>query len=84
MRSLRQGAQNPVNLQPTVEVYECGCRIHYRAVDYGEYEGDLPRTLILVPEIVSCERHVSCSRVNPPQDVRLVAVFHENESYLNE
>ncbi|TMI24394.1 hypothetical protein E6H36_08610 [Candidatus Bathyarchaeota archaeon] len=83
MEFLRHGVPTPVNLQPTVEVYECGCTIHYQAVDCGEYEGDLPQTLVLVPEVNACEKH-QAHRPGPPTSVRLVAVFHEKESYLNE
>ena len=84
MDSQRRGIPYPVNLQATVEVYDCGCRIQYRAVAYGEFEGDLPETLVLVPELMSCEKHEGRLQKSSPPDARLVAVLHENESYLNE
>ncbi len=72
-----------MNLQATVEVYDCGCKVHYRAVDYGEFEGDLPLTIVQVPECIPCQKHAGSSHTNPP-NARLVTVLHENESYLNE
>ncbi len=86
MQSLKPRMQSSVNLQATIEVYECGCKIHYRVVDFDEFEGDLPQTLVLIPEYSSCQKHASRGQEhsNPPPDARLVTVLHENESYLNE
>jgi hypothetical protein len=84
MQSPLSRIQSTVTPQATVEVYDCGCKIHYSAVDYGEFEGDLPQTLVLIPEFTPCKKHAGSSYSNPPTDSRLVAVLHEKESYLNE
>lgn len=87
MQSLRPRTQSsPVSLQATVEVYGCGCKIYYRAVDCGEFEGDLPQTMVLTPEFTLCQKHAGRGQghMNPPPDARLVTVLHQNESYLNE
>ncbi len=76
--------QSSVNPQATVEVYDCGCKVQYRVVDYGEFEGDLPQTLLLTPEFTTCKKHAGSSYLSPPANSRLVTVLHEKESYLNE
>jgi hypothetical protein len=64
------------------EVYDCGCHLRYRKVDHGEFEGDLPQT-ILIPSFVPCDKHKGNSVV-PPPDARLVTVMREPENFLNE
>ncbi len=66
-----------------VEEYDCGCRVRFRKVDYGEAEEELPRKPVLVQDNVPCSKHKDVQDV-PPPDARLVMVRHEHESYLNE
>jgi len=65
-----------------VEEYDCGCKIHFRQLDYGENSDELPRRKLLVPEFLPCSKHKGAQAV--PPDARLVKVRREHESFLNE
>ncbi len=66
-----------------LEEYDCGCKIRFRRLDYGEAGNELPRKALVVPEFVSCDKHEGLQSV-PPSDSRLVKVRREYESFLNE
>jgi hypothetical protein len=65
-----------------VEEYDCGCKVRFRRLDYGEARDELPKKSVLVPEFLPCIRHVIEQSV--PPHARLVKVRHEYESFLNE
>jgi hypothetical protein len=65
-----------------VEEYDCGCKIHFRQLDYGETSDEVPRGKLLVPEFLPCSKHKGAQAV--PLDARLVRVRREHESFLNE
>jgi len=65
-----------------VEEYDCGCKVQFRKVDYGEAKDDLPRNPLTVPEFLPCAMHKGAE--SPPLDSRLVKVRREYESFLNE
>ncbi len=65
-----------------VEEYDCGCKIRFRQLDYGESSEELPRRKLLVPEFLPCSKHKEAQAV--PPDARLVKVRREHESFLNE
>ena len=66
-----------------VEEYDCGCRVQFRQVDYGESGNEVPRNPLVVPEYSPCFRHKGAQSI-PPRDARLVKVRREYESFLNE
>ena len=65
-----------------LEEYDCGCKIQFRKVDYGEAKDELPRKSLTVPEYLPCARHKGVE--SPPRDSRLIKVRREYESFLNE
>lgn len=67
-----------------MELYECGCKVRFYQVDPGEWDGDLPEKLITVRELEACAKHINDGSGAAPKDSRLVTVFGEHESYLNE
>ncbi len=67
-----------------VEVYECGCRVRSYKVDTAEWEVDPPEKRITVRELEPCHRHNANGHSILPTDSRLVTVFGQHESYLNE
>ena len=67
-----------------VELYECGCKVRSYKVDTGEWEADPPEKRITVRELEPCAGHNNNGHSVPPEHTRLVTVFGEHESYLNE
>ena len=67
-----------------IELYECGCKVRYYKVDSSEWEEDPPVKPITVGELVPCARHYNNGHSTPPKDSRLVSVFGQHETYLNE
>jgi len=65
-----------------LEEYDCGCKIQFRKVDYGEAKDELPRKSLTVPEYLPCARHKGVE--SPRRDSRLIKVRREYESFLNE
>ncbi len=66
-----------------LEEYDCGCKIRFRRLEYGEAGNELPRKALVIPEFLSCDKHKGLQSV-PPSDSRLVKVRREYESFLNE
>ena len=66
-----------------VEEYDCGCKVQFRQVDYGESGHELPRDSVVVSEHIPCPKHKGVQDV-PPRDARLIKVRREYESFLNE
>ncbi len=66
-----------------VEEYDCGCRVRFRNVDYGEAGDELPRKPLLISDYTPCPKHKNVREV-PPRDARLIMVRHEHENFLNE
>ncbi len=77
----RAGSSDSVRLE--VEEYDCGCRIRFRLVDYGEAGDELPRKPLVVPDYIPCFKHKD-TRDMPPRDARLIALRREHENFLNE
>ena len=66
-----------------VEEYDCGCKVHFRKLDYGEARDDAPKKPLVVPEYLPCSKHKGAQSI-PPRDSRLIKVRREYESFLNE
>jgi len=66
-----------------VEEYDCGCRVQFRQLDYGESGHELPRDPVVVSEHIPCPKHKGVQNI-PPSDARLIKVRREYESFLNE
>lgn len=66
-----------------IEEYDCGCRIRFRLVDYGEAGDELPRKPLVVPDYTPCSKHRNNQDI-PPRDARLTTLRREHESFLNE
>jgi hypothetical protein len=66
-----------------VEEYDCGCKVHFRKLDYREARDEAPGKPLVVPEYLPCSRHKGVQSI-PPRDSRLVKVRREYESFLNE
>jgi hypothetical protein len=73
-----QGLQSGQEL----EEYDCGCKVRFRQLDYGEAGDELPRRGVVMPELLPCSKHSGAQTV--PSDARLVKVRREHESFLNE
>ena len=72
-----------VRIGEELEEYDCGCKINFRKVDYGESKHELPRKALVVPEYIPCDKHKTVQTI-PPKESRLVKVRREYESFLNE
>jgi hypothetical protein len=68
---------------PEVEEYDCGCKVCFRLVDYGEAGDELPRKPLMVPDYTPCVRHKGNQDL-PPPNARLIALRREHERFLNE
>ena len=66
-----------------VEEYDCGCRVQFRQLDYGESGHELPRDPVVVSEHIPCPKHKGVQNISP-SDARLIKVRREYESFLNE
>ncbi len=66
-----------------VEEYDCGCKVQFRKLDYGEANDEAPGKPLVVPEYLPCSKHKGAQSI-PPRDSRLIKVRREYESFLNE
>lgn len=86
--SQQNGDSNPAGqasgrLELEVEEYDCGCKVRFRLVDYGEAGDELPRKPLVVPDYLPCSKHKN-ARDSPPPEARLVTLRREHENFLNE
>ncbi|HEV2121014.1 MAG TPA: hypothetical protein VGS11_13030 [Candidatus Bathyarchaeia archaeon] len=66
-----------------IEVYNCGCKVRFYQVEFGESENDLTERPSLLSDYSPCSKHRNSKGI-PPEEARLLKLRGEHEAFLNE